>query len=208
MRPPAAVIFDWCNTLVRDSELDYEIAEKVLERVGRSDIDISSVDPGRVVKYLEYALGSRWQDAVTLYREFAEQSAKVRKLVPSDNALELLELLYDNKISMGIVSNKNGELLRKEVQTIGWSKYFSAVIGSGDTPENKPSPKPVIAALEILDIETPCEQVLFIGDSISDVTSAQRAKCCPIVYGSIKTEGVLSFENFADLSVFVRGLLN
>ena len=207
MRPPVAVIFDWCNTLVTSSALDYETVDKVLKHMGRSDIDLSSAGPSTVVRYLARSLGPRWEEASTLYTEFAEKSTRVRKLIPSSNVLELLELLYNNRISMGIVSNKNGLSLREEVRTTGLSKYFSAIIGSGDTPENKPSPKPVIAALEILNV-TPSEQVFFVGDSISDVASARSAKCLPIVYNSTKIEGVLSFQNFADLCRFVRGLLN
>ncbi|ACZ49557.1 putative phosphatase [Anaplasma centrale str. Israel] len=207
MRPPVAVIFDWCNTLVTGSALDYETVDKVLKHMGRSDIDLASVDPSTVDRYLVHSLGSRWKEASALYMEFAEKSTRVRKLIPSSNVLELLELLYDNGISMGIVSNKNGPSLREEVRATGLSKYFSAIIGSGDTPENKPSPKPVIAALEILDV-TPSEQVFFVGDSVSDVASARSAKCLPIVYGGTEVEGVLSFRNFIDLCGFVRGLLN
>ncbi|MGN7679068.1 MAG: HAD family hydrolase [Anaplasma sp.] len=207
MRAPVAVIFDWCNTLVKNSGLDYEIAEQVLRRMGRDDIDVYSVDPIKVEKYLEYSLGDRWEEATALYKELAERSTNVRKLYPSDNVLEVLELLHDHDISMGIVSNKNGKSLREEVKTIGLAEYFSAIIGSGDTSENKPSPKPLIAALEILDIP-PGEQVFFVGDSISDVESARRAKCRPIVYGNANVKDVLSFGDFADFCEFVRGLLN
>ncbi|MGN7661437.1 MAG: HAD family hydrolase [Anaplasma sp.] len=207
MRAPVAVIFDWCNTLVQNGGLDYEIAKQVLQRMGRGDIDVSSVSPIKVERYLEYSLGDRWKEAIALYKELAERSSKVRKLCPSDNVLGVLELLYNHNVSMGIVSNKNGDSLREEVKTTGLAEYFSVIIGSGDTSENKPSPEPIIAALEILDIP-PGEHVFFVGDSISDVESARRAKCRPIVYGNANIEDVLSFRDFAGFCEFVRGLLN
>ncbi|ABD43552.1 HAD family hydrolase [Anaplasma phagocytophilum] len=206
MQPPVAVMFDWCNTIVKTDKLDFAILSRVLTSMNLPHIDLSDIPSNKVELYLSCALGYRWKEAVNMYEKIAGMNINARSMSPNENVLELLEFLSHHKINMGIVSNKRGPNLRNEVQNLGLGKYFSVILGSGDTAENKPSPEPIFAALDIMGI-APSERVFFVGDSDSDIESAKRARCVPIAYDNTSIEGVLSFANFKDLGNFMANLL-
>lgn len=205
MKPPVAVMFDWCNTIVTETVNKAAIA-RVLQEMKVSDIELTEMPTVPVVaeKYLQFCLREKWPDFKTGYEHIAGEELGI--LLPNDNVHELLELLHNNDIKMGIVSNKHGTRLREEVKSLGFARYFAVVLGKGDTLENKPSPEPIIAALESMGI-APGERVFFVGDSATDVVSARRANCCPIAYANDSIKGVMSFPDFKDLGNFVAELL-
>ncbi|KJV69132.1 HAD-IA family hydrolase [Candidatus Neoehrlichia procyonis] len=187
---PSAVIFDWYNTIVNTSNINYQIVSQTLSKKNNA------------------LLNSKLKKLSISHEQILNKSQTQYKIQLNDNILELLELLHQNNISMAIVSNKNGHYLRRDVYDIGIAKYFKSIIGAGDTPENKPSPKPILAALEMINLP-PNEKVFFIGDSISDVESAKNANCFPIMYNSnINISGVLSFTHFKEFSNLIINLLN
>ncbi|QGR02999.1 HAD family hydrolase [Ehrlichia ruminantium] len=209
MKRPTAVIFDWYNTLINTKvSIDRTIFNQVLNKMGYKDIDLNSLPDATVLKYLAMLLGDKWKEGITLYENSLEKSQKLDNFVLNDGAIELLDTLKENNITMAIVSNKNGKSLRSEIQNKNLSHYFNSIIGSGDTTSTKPSPEPVLAALSYLNIQ-PSKDVFFIGDSISDIQSATDAGCLPIKYGDCSTvDNVLSFKNFNEINKFISQLLN
>ena len=205
MKPPIAVMFDWCNTIVAE-RVNQEAVSRILQDMHVNDIYMSEMPlaPVAAEKYLQLCLGNRWQDFITKYESMF--GAGLGTLMPNSNVLELLELLHKNNVRMGIVSNKRGEQLRHEVSNLELTRYFSVILGKGDTVESKPSPEPIFAALEAMGI-APGERVFFVGDSATDVVSARRANCYPIAYANDSIKGVMSFTDFKDLGNFVAELL-
>jgi phosphoglycolate phosphatase len=109
-------------------------------------------------------------------------------------------------VYMGVVSNKKGVNLRKEVQHIGWGKYFDKVVGADDTPRDKPFPDPVIAALEGSGIAAGPD-VWFIGDSAIDMQTAHATGCVPMWYGELPEKLEHAFHaRFDNHSVLAREL--
>ncbi|WDM85109.1 HAD family hydrolase [Ehrlichia sp. JZT12] len=208
MKQPTAVIFDWYNTLIDTSiNIDYTTFNEVLDKMGYKDIDLNSIPNARIHQYLNTLLGQRWKEAITLYENSLEKSQKLDNFMLNDGAIELLDTLKENNITMAIVSNKNGEKLRSEIHYKNLTHYFNSIIGSGDTSTNKPSPEPVLAALTNINVQ-PSKEVFFIGDSISDIQSATKAGCLPIKYGNdTNVNNVLSFKNFDEIRHFICKLI-
>ncbi|WP_169192930.1 HAD family hydrolase [Anaplasma platys] len=205
MKPPIAVMFDWCNTIVTET-VNREAVARIMRDMNIGDVDISEIPlaPLAAEKYLQLCLRNRWQDFKTKYKNAF--GSWLGTLLPNRNVHELLELLYKNNVRMGIVSNKRGTQLRDEVRSLGLTRYFSVILGKGDTVESKPSPEPIFVALESMGI-APGERVFFVGDSATDVVSARRANCYPIAFANDSIKGVMSFPNFENLGNFVAELL-
>lgn len=103
-------------------------------------------------------------------------------LTPFSASKPLLDWLFLHGVPMAVVSNKHGDLLRKEVDVLGWGQFFYSVIGSYDTPEDKPSATPLLHALSIKKIN-PCPRIWFVGDSLIDMNCAKNAGCTPVSVG-------------------------
>ena len=84
---------------------------------------------------------------------------------------------------MAVVSNKAKALLLKELETTGLADYFLSVVGSGDLEEDKPSPLPALKALKDIGTE-PSQEVWFVGDSSTDMSTAHNANCLPVFFGT------------------------
>jgi len=54
---------------------------------------------------------------------------------------------------LGIVSNKAGPALRREVQHLGWSARIAAIVGAGDCDADKPHPAPIWNAVATIGVQ-------------------------------------------------------
>ncbi len=83
-----------------------------------------------------------------------------------------LETLRQRGLKLGIVTNKADRPTAKLLKTIGFEKYFGAVVG-GDVPFRKPDARHVRVGLAALG-SAPGETA-FVGDSPNDAYSARAA---------------------------------
>lgn len=181
---PKAILFDWDNTLVDTWKTAHNAMNTAREAVG--------LPPLTKEEFFQRPHHSLRDSAFDLFGEqfekgerlFYEHIGKIhlQEIKTLEGAAFLLETLISRDIYLGIVSNKSGPHLRKEVAHLGWEPHFRKVIGSKDTHEDKPSPIPVLAALHESKI-TPGHEVWFVGDSIVDVYCAQASGCIPVVVG-------------------------
>jgi len=79
---------------------------------------------------------------------------------------------------LGCITNKVARYTEPLLKGTGLAKYFDIVL-SGDTlPEKKPHPMPLLHSAKFFG--APIQQLLLIGDSLSDAQAA-RAAGCPII---------------------------
>ena len=97
---------------------------------------------------------------------------------PFDGAETLLAGLAEAGIQAGVVSNKIGAFLRDEATALGWTGYFTHLVGAGDAEADKPHPAPVRAALAG---GVPGPDVWFVGDSPIVMECAVKAGCTGIL---------------------------
>lgn len=181
---PKAILFDWDNTLVNSWETVFNALN-----VARKGVDQL---PFTIEEFWERPHRSIRDTAIEIFGDHVEKGEKIfyetiaqthlQGLSILEGADTLLHHLKTLGIYVGVVSNKDGHHLRKEVSHLGWDSYFYQIIGARDAEADKPSPLPVIAALKNSQIE-PSHDVWFVGDSIVDVQCAHASGCVPIVVG-------------------------
>ncbi len=181
---PKAILFDWDNTLVDTWRVAYDSINFARGALGLSLITIEDFwqRPHHSMRDASVELfGEKFQEGEKIFYEAVEKLHLV-ELITLEGAEDLLKALKVRNIFVGIVSNKEGRYLRKEVEHLGWKPHFDKVIGARDAEEDKPSPLPVLAALHDSSI-TPGHEVWFVGDSIVDVHCARASGCIPVVVG-------------------------
>jgi phosphoglycolate phosphatase len=200
---PRAVLFDWDNTLVCSYDASSTAYKNFMKRVGaplvtRSDMENRPVSSRQLFSEL---FGDNWQEMVTLYyQEFAK--IHLDHVNPMQDAEKFLDILHGHNIYMAVVSNKNGQFLRQEVEHLLWEPYFSSVVGCYDLSFDKPRPEPAYHALEKGRI-APGSDVWFIGDSWVDYECAVNAGLTPIIIGETKAsavpEGAMIVQDYGKL---------
>jgi phosphoglycolate phosphatase len=179
---PSALLFDWDNTLVDSWGTIHHAVNTTL---GAMDLPIwTMVETRQRVRQslrdsFPRMFGERWPEARRIYLE-AFEAIHLDRLRPLPEAEELLAALAQAGFYLGLVSNKNGRLLRREVEVLGWSQWFGRVIGAGDATADKPDPAPVDLALEDSGIER-SRRVWFVGDTGIDMACALNAGCTGVL---------------------------
>lgn len=182
---PRAMIFDWDNTLVDNWRTILNSLNFAKESFGLEPISAEEfwAIPHHSVKNVAHELfGKHWKEAEKIYYDKVRED-HLENLQQLEGAAELLDTLSQLDIHLAVVSNKHGELLRKEASHLGWDKHFVSLIGSRDTDEDKPSPIPVREALKPIGMDAG-HHVWFIGDSIVDVECARNSGCVPVAVGN------------------------
>lgn len=186
---PKAILFDWDNTLVNSWPHMHASLSKTFVDMGREPWSIEEVKK-RARKSVRDAFplifGEEWEKARDIYRAHF-LAGHLENLVPLEQAHETLKFLAPKEVYVGIVSNKTGPSLRKEVEHLGWHPYFRKIVGAMDAPRDKPAIDPVLMALEGSGLE-PGEHVWFVGDTDLDMECAENAGCFPVFFGDGEME--------------------
>jgi len=195
---PSAVLFDFDNTLVDTNEILLHAINEVFEHFNYPLYSMEEVKRyihRSAKEYFKDKFGDRAEKAAEIYYQGYIKHQERRKIF--DGAKNFVEYLYNNGIYIAIVSNKRGDILRKEVvQDFGMQeKFFSSIVGAGDALEDKPSKLPGLMALEkfsgIIN-----EKVWFLGDTITDYLCAKNLGVYSVIIGDADLE-----ENIPDLRV-------
>jgi phosphoglycolate phosphatase len=184
IRHPRAILFDWDNTLVDSWATIHEALNFLMRAMGKPEWSLAETRE-RVRLSLRDAFplhfGERWEEAREIYLgRFRE--IHLDRLSPLPGRERLLRALAGEGIYLGVVSNKTGELLRREVARLGWSGFFGSIVGAGDAPADKPAREPVHLALSPSGVPAG-EEVWFVGDTAVDMECAQNSGCIAVLLG-------------------------
>jgi len=184
LRPPKAIIFDWDNTLVDTWPTITHTMNVTLAAMGRPTWTEAEARE-RIARSLRDSFpdlfGDRWHAARDVF--YAElERCHLDMLSPLPGAATVLRGFADAKLPMGVVSNKTGPYLRKEVAHLGWEGRFQTVFGAGDLARDKPAPDAVFAFLDRVGL-APGGDIWFVGDSPVDVEIAYAAGCGSVFVG-------------------------
>ena len=179
--PPKAILFDWDNTLVNNWDPIFFAYKKTLKALG-----LKKQSREETLKNAKYSLRETfprifkndWKKAKKIfYLEFEKIHLKKIKSIP--NALKVLKKIKEKKIKCGVISNKDGNLLRKEINKLGWKKYFKVIVGANEAKKDKPSKYPLLLALNKISLK--CNKnIWYVGDNEIDVEFAKKNKCLSV----------------------------
>ena len=180
--PPKAIIFDWDNTLVNNWDPIFIAYKKTLKSLRRK-----KQSREETLKNAKYSLRETfprifkndWKKAKKIfYYEF--KKIHLQKIKPLPNAEKILKIIKEKRIVCGIISNKEGNLLRKEINKLGWNKkYFKVLVGANEAKRDKPSKYPLLLALNKISLK-PNKNIWYVGDNDIDVEFAKKNNCSSI----------------------------
>ena len=183
-RRPRAILFDWDNTLVDSWATIHEALNFLMRAMDVPEWSIADTK-ARVRLSLREAFphyfGERWEEARDIYLN-RFRAIHLERLAPLPGRETMLRGIAGQGIYLGIVSNKTGELLRREVARLGWGEMFGGVIGAGDAPIDKPARAPVDLALAPSGVRAGAE-VWFVGDTAVDMECARNSGCIGVLLG-------------------------
>jgi phosphoglycolate phosphatase len=181
---PRAVLFDWDNTLVESWEIIHQTLRQTFLDLSREPWTFEQTKAWvrrSMRDSFPEIFGTDAGEAERLFYHHYRQR-HIEQLAPLTGARETIAALHDHGIYLGVVSSKQGVLVRNEAAYLGWADFFGRIVGAEDGPDDKPAPGAVALALEGSGIE-PGTDVWYIGDTGIDVLCARNADCVALVIG-------------------------
>ena len=212
MTAPRGILWDWDNTLVDGWLAIAAGLNAAFDRFGLPRWTLEEVR-GRVRRSLRETFpemfGKNWEAARDVF--YAEVRARhLGVLTPMPGAGGAVAAVAALGLPQGVISNKQGPLLRAEAAHLGWGGHFSILLGAGDAAADKPDPAPFRMALLALGL--PAEAVWYVGDTALDMEAARRAGCTAVLLGDAAHDGGpeaaapdLAFPDATALAAYLRG---
>ncbi|MCF7845951.1 MAG: HAD family hydrolase [Candidatus Peribacteraceae bacterium] len=172
-----AVLFDFDGTLVRSIDLLVSIFERVL-----SERNLSAPASAELRKFIGrplpeiFRIITKLEDVDAFEKRFREIEATRNNANEIDLVQETrptLEFLKSKGLQLGIVSTKRVEVVEKLARELKIWEFFDTVVGRDLINKPKPDPEPILFACEKLKVSS--REILFVGDSLLDLTAAQKA---------------------------------
>jgi phosphoglycolate phosphatase len=184
LRPPRAILFDWDNTLVDTWATIHEALNFLMRAMEQPEWSLTETMVRTRLSLRDAfppLFGERWEEARRIYLgRFRE--IHLDRLSPLPGREAMLQALAEEGMFLGVVSNKTGELLRREVAQLGWSDFFGSIVGAGDAPADKPAAEPVHLALSASGVPAGAD-VWFVGDTAIDMECARNSGCVAVLLG-------------------------
>lgn len=186
---PTAILWDWDNTLVDGWGAIAAGLNAAFDAFGLPRWTLEEVR-GRVRHSLRESFppmfGADWERARDIFYAAVEARhlAVLSPMPGAEAALRAAALV----VPQGVVSNKQGALLRAEAAHLGWASYFGAVVGAGDAAADKPAAAPLLLALRGCGIP-PGPAVWYVGDTALDMRAARAAGCSAVLLGDAAHDG-------------------
>ena len=206
---PRAVIFDWDNTLVDNWGAITESMNAARAAFGQGPWTVAEAKVlcNRALRdsFPEW-FGATWERARDIFYDCFNQT-HLNHLQALAGAQDLLVFLRERDIPLFVVTNKRGDLMRREAARLGWTEHFVAMVGSLDAPRDKPERDPVDLALGRGNLKADDPAVWFVGDTSVDVVCARNSGCTPVLVNNAAESARLGLElAFSDCQA-LRGLL-
>jgi phosphoglycolate phosphatase len=186
--PIAAIVIDLDGTLLHTAPELAESANRMLRDMGRAPVsqDLLMSYIGNGIHWLvKRALtgdmhaepdASLFDKALPIFEKHYTELLLQSK--PFPNVVKGLDAMKAEGYRLGCITNKVERYTHPLLQGIGMAKYFDIVLAGDTLPEKKPHPMPLLHAAKFFG--SPIEQLLLVGDSLSDAQAA-RAAGCPII---------------------------
>jgi len=179
--PPKVILFDWDNTLVDNWDPIYIAYKETLKSLG-----LKEQSKEEILKNAKYSLRETfpiifkkdWKKAKKIFYNVFKK-IHLQKIRPKAKAEKILKTIKEKKIICGVISNKDSNLLRKEIKKLGWGKYFKVLVGANEAKKDKPSKFALLFALNKIYLK-PNKNIWYVGDNDIDVEFAKKNKCTSI----------------------------
>ncbi|MGH8109193.1 MAG: phosphoglycolate phosphatase [Arenimonas sp.] len=173
------ILFDLDGTLV-DSAVDLLNALNVIvQQTGKPALSLAEIRPvvskgARAMLAVAFPeLGE--EQRLQYLQPFLDcyQQAVAQHSTPFPDIETVLNAIEASGSRWGIVTNKPFYLAKEVVQSMGWTKRSSVLIGGDTLPRKKPDPDQLFHACELLAVQA--SDCIYVGDDERDVVAARHA---------------------------------
>ena len=196
-----AVIFDFDYTLADSSRAVIECANTGLRGLG-----LPSASPDAIRRTIGLSLpetlvrlaGEKQRPLAVEFRRFWRQRSDkimVDWTVLLPGAREAVRALRKKGVQTGIVSTKYRSRIEAVLRREKLSDVFEVIVGGEDVSAHKPDPEGLLRAIDALGASP--EKTLYVGDSVTDAQTAERAN---VSFAAVLS-GVTRREEFNGLAV-------
>ena len=140
---------------------------------GLDELVRKALPEGAEVETVTSEIKEAWTD---YYREHPADKA-----VPYEGIPELLSVLVEANLSLGVLSNKPDELAKRTVEELLPARYFASIRGQSDEFPRKPDPNSLLHMLAELRVAP--EEACLVGDSEIDMETARNAGVTAVAVG-------------------------
>jgi len=210
MKRPNCILWDWDNTLVDGWAAIQHGLNAAFREFGMPEWNRATVLArvrGSLRDTFPAMFGSGWERARDVFYA-GVRSCHLDVLSPMPGALVAIEAAATIG-PQGVISNKQGPLLRVEAAHLGWAPHFVTLIGAGDAVADKPDPAPFVMALSACGTFAGPE-VWYVGDTALDMQAARAAGCTAVLLGNAAHDGGVAKVQpdlaFADGHAFAAAL--
>ncbi|WP_353894113.1 pyrophosphatase PpaX [Proteinivorax hydrogeniformans] len=201
MNKDKIILFDLDGTLLNTNELIIKSFQHTLKKV--LDLEMSSED---LTPYFGETLQTtlrrfdknKVDEMIQVYRQYNQQ--KHDELVkPFPKVKETLLRLNNLGCRLGIITSKSKKMCIKGLDLFQLTDLFDVIVAMEDTKHHKPSPDPILKAMEKLKLQQK-NDIYYVGDSPFDIIAARSAGIVPI--------GVKWSERFEEIKELEPLLIN
>jgi HAD superfamily hydrolase (TIGR01549 family) len=198
-----AVIFDLDGTLIDSIDIYFAIVENALQK-----LHMPAVSRGQILAAAE-SEDFKWElvlpqevlnDKQTIIDEVWTVINEIAPQMFADNldlirgADHTIKDMASNGLKIGLVTSTQRRYLKIKMQPLknsGVAGLFDVIITSDDVEKRKPSPDPLIACAEQLDLQP--INCVYVGDTVTDMKAGKAAR--------MRTIGVLTgFDDYESLN--------
>lgn len=183
-----AIIFDWDGTIVDTCGLILDAHNHVRDYYGHAlwtMEDFLGQASQSAREYYPTVYGDKAEEAQEVLYGYVEEH-HLNYLKPMNKIDDLFNLITAKNIPMSVVSNKRHKTLNIEVDHTNMRHHFKVIIGAGVAPKDKPSADPLYMALGQMDGNLTPQDILYVGDTETDLLCAQNAGCDVVLVQSDK----------------------
>ena len=190
--PPKAIVFDLDGTLI-DSRVNYEkIATVVRDILAAEGVPVEQLNDRRKVysvvqagnkALVEFGIDQGRMPSLLKQIELVINAVELEGVSlskPMRNLHDTLLELRNRKIGIGIATRGCHEYAVKSMDLVGITSLIDQMIARDDVPYPKPDPRHLLDVIYSLGAKR--EEVFYVGDTPTDVKTADAAKVLFIGY--------------------------
>ena len=173
-------LFDFDGTLVDSLRSLEEIFVQAFKTIG------IEVKPEDCLQYSRQPLETTYMSLNAPMEKAYLFESEIRRLLNDKDILKmtesfpdtmpLLAKMHDRGIQMGIVTSNNEQHILDVLELFNIPKeWFVTIVDSDQVRDTKPSPKPLLYALDKLEWSKPKSSVVYVGDGLNDMIAAKNA---------------------------------
>lgn len=124
----------------------------------------------------------KWGVFIKYIEEYVRSQESVNLTDIFDDTYDTIIDLRMDEADLGIVTSNNVPHVRDVLKKFDMQKdFFKVLVGNQEAPNPKPSPEPILKALEMVGYRGDKKDVCYVGDSLNDCISAVNAGVVPIL---------------------------